>query len=126
MNALDRLDNKSLRMRVVDLTIIVVQYPFGLIRKIRFMISRLRHNNNWIVSLATSLATMQVFRLLIVRLSNYDSSGISAVSEDESILLLVACYKRAPTQFAVELSLFLQFLLDCQESGACGFMDIFK
>ena len=46
MNALDRLDNKSLRMSVVDLTIIVVQYPFGLIRKIRFMISRLRHNNN--------------------------------------------------------------------------------
>ena len=69
---------------------------------------------------------MQVFRLLIVRLSNDYSSRISAVSEDESILLLVACYKRAPTQFAVELSLFLQFLLDCQESRACGFMDIFK
>ena len=50
----------------------------------------------------------------------------SKFSEDESILLLVACYKRAPTQFAVELSLFLQFLLDCQESRACGFMDIFK
>lgn len=126
VNTLDCLDHESLGVSVVDLTVIVVQDSFCLIWKVGFVISCLCHDDNRVISLATSLTTMQVFWFLIVRLTNNYRSRVSAVTEDEGILLLVACYESASTQFAVKLILFLQFLLDCQESRACGFLDIFK
>lgn len=126
MSTLNRLNDKCLSVSVVDLSIIVIQNALCLIRKVRFVISCLCHYNKRVISLATSFSTMQVFRLLIICLTNNDSSWIPTVSKDERVLLLVDCHKSAPTQFTVELCLFLQLLLDWQECGNGGFIDVFE
>ena len=87
------------------------------------MVSCLRHYDESVVSIATSFSAVQVL-ILTPGFSNNDGSGISSVTKDESVLLLVHSHEGASTQLAVELVLFLKLCLDVKESRDSGLADV--
>ena len=111
-------------MSVVDLTIIVVQNAFSLVRKVWFVVSGLSHDDQGVVSHASTLSSMHECSLFVIGLPNDDSARVSSVPKDEGVLFAVACDKGAATELTVELGLLLQLALDSQESGNSGFLNI--
>ena len=113
-------------MSVVDLTIIVVQNAFSLVRKVWFVVSSLSHDDQGVVSHASTLSSMHECSLFVIGLPNDDSARVSSVPKDEGILFAVARDKGAATQFTVELGLLLQLCLDAKECRDHSFLNVFE
>ena len=126
MHTLYSLDDQSLSMSVVDLTVIVIEYAFSFIRKVWLVVTSLSHDYQGVIAHASSLTSMRKCSLFVIGLPDNDCPGITSVPKDEGILFAVARDKGAATQFTVELGLLLQLCLDAKEGRDHSFLNVFE
>ena len=126
MYTLYSLDDKCLRVGIVDLAIIVVQNTLSLVWEVWLVVPGLGHDDQGVVPHASTLTSVYERCLFVIGLADHDSSRVSSVAKDESILFAVAGDKGAAAELTVELRLLLQLTLDAQESRDHGFLYILE
>jgi len=111
---LNSLDDQSLSMSVIDLSIVLIKYPISFFRYVWFVILSALHYNNWISKVRSS--SFLIFLVLLIESFAYDDgSRISTVTKYNRVLLKVDTYNCTSTQTTIKICLLFELLLSLQE-----------
>lgn len=103
-------------MRVVDLTLVLVDDTVDLIGQVRLMVPCLRQDHDLRVHVCVATSLIHVLHALTLRgVANDDTARVASISEVHRVLFLIEANDCASTETAIEARLLLKFHLHIQE-----------
>ena len=111
-------------MRIIDLSLILVNDSVGFIAEIRLVIPRLSQYHNLHI-LGTISTTLMLHHILLVAailraLTNDDATRVASVAEVYCVSMLVNGDKSTSTETTIESSLSLKLFLDTKKTANYG------
>lgn len=115
VNSLDGLNDECLRVRIIDLSVVVVQNSISLVWQIWLVISGLGQNDQTVVKLGPTSFIGVLGRILDIHLlTDENRTRISSICKNERILMAIAAHNGRSRQLHVKMALLFQFLLRVQ------------